>query len=113
MQERLVAPLAKAAADKKKELLKKELDTAAEKAVAASKAAGEAAAGEDAAAAAFFSKASGNAAVAEMENPVKVWLRKISLAQYSAGIVDFGYDSMDALLRSNEKDVIEIGRAHV
>jgi hypothetical protein len=108
VQERLVAPLAKAAADKKKELFNKELDTAAEKAVAASKVAGEAAAGEDAAAATFFSKASAEAAVAENENPVKVWLRKMSFEQYSDGIVDFGYDSMDALLRSNEKDVIEM-----
>ena len=34
----------------------------------------------------------------EKKNAVKVWLRKISLAQYSDGVVDCRYDSMDALL---------------
>ena len=44
----------------------------------------------------------------EEENPVKVWLRKMSLEKYSDKVVDFGYDSMDALLVANEKDVIEM-----
>jgi hypothetical protein len=32
----------------------------------------------------------------EKENAVKVWLRKISLEQYSDGVVDFGYDSSNS-----------------
>ena len=34
----------------------------------------------------------------EKKNAVKVWLKKMSLEQYSDGVVDFRYDSMDALL---------------
>ena len=37
-----------------------------------------------------------------------MWLRKISLAQYSDKVVDFGYDSMDALLVANEEEVLEM-----
>ena len=32
----------------------------------------------------------------EKENAVKVWLRKINLLKYSAGVVDFGYDSSNS-----------------
>jgi hypothetical protein len=68
----------------------------------------EKAAAEKAASAA--SEGGGGAATSldEEENPVRVWLRKISLDKYSDKVVDFGYDSMDALLVANEKDVIEM-----
>jgi hypothetical protein len=42
------------------------------------------------------------------KNAVKVWLRKINLLKYSDGVVEFGYNSMDALLMANEKEVIEM-----
>ncbi len=42
------------------------------------------------------------------KNAVKVWLRKVSLEQYSDGVVDFGYDSMEALLVAKENEVIEM-----
>ncbi len=134
-----MAPLAKAAATKKKEILEKEWDTAAKKAVAASKAAAEAAAAKGTAAAFSWKTTaedkstrasswtvsgfydymrgggrggvSGGADVTsldEKENAVKVWLRKISLEQYSDGVVDFGYDSMEALLVTKEKEVTEM-----
>ncbi len=37
-----------------------------------------------------------------------MWLRKISLEQYSDGDVDFRHDSMIALFLANEKEVIEM-----
>ncbi len=48
------------------------------------------------------------ASLDENRNAVKVWLRKISLEQYSDEVLNFGYDSMDALFHANEKQVIEM-----